>query len=129
MARAARGCSIAVLAALSVCGVGCGPDPRGWLDSSRYAYTKGELERIYSAKPDAVWDACLEGLAKLNTKVVGEKKAESGGTIDAVRDDGVAVRITLEALGSRSIAVRVKVGETGDRPLSMTIHEAIAASL
>ena len=119
-----------VLAALSIGAAGCAPNLRDvWLNS-RYTYDKGELEREYRAKPDAAMAACLEGVKALGAEIVGQTKTEAGGTIQALRDDGVTpIAITVAALDAKSIAVRVKVGQTGDRSASMQIHQKIADNL
>lgn len=93
------------------------------------AYIRGELHTTYAAPLDRAWDAALGALQDLAIPVKTSKKDQLGGTIEATRADGTAVRIVLESAGPGTTTVKIRVGTFGDEEASKAIQRRIAERL
>lgn len=113
-----QGC-VALVAAGAGAGAGAGA----------VAYVRGELQTTYPVSLDRTWDAVLGALNELAIPVKSAKKNALGGSIEATRADGTAVRVALESAGPGATAVRIRVGMLGDEEASKAIHQKIAERL
>lgn len=93
------------------------------------AYIRGELQTTYAAPLGRTWDAAVGALKDLAITVKTTKKDELGGTIDAARADGTAVKIALESVGPGTTSVKIRVGIFGDEEASKAINRKIADRL
>lgn len=93
------------------------------------AYVRGELQTTYPAPLDRAWSAALGAVKDLQMSVSGTTRDALGGTIDARRADGTAVKVILEAAGPETTAVKIRVGILGDEAAAKTIHRKIAERL
>ena len=93
------------------------------------AYVRGELQTTYAAPLNRSWDATLGVLKDLAIPVKSTTKDELGGTIEATRSDGKAVKITLEAAGPGTTSVKIRVGMFGDEDASKAINRRIGERL
>jgi len=113
-------CSGCVAAAL-VAGAGAG--------AGTYSYIKGELQITYNEPIQKVWPKALAAVKTLNLSVRSKEMDALGGTIDARRVDGTAVKVQLEPAGDKSTKVAVRVGTFGNKEQSERIHSAIRKQL
>ena len=113
-----QGC-VALVAAGAGAGAGAGA----------LAYVRGELQTTYPAALDRTWDTVLGALNELAIPVKSARKDALGGSIEATRADGTAVRIALESAGPGATAVRIRVGMLGDEEASKAIHRKISERL
>ena len=93
------------------------------------AYAKGELEQVYAAPYDKVWDATLRSLRILNVTVSDTQKDPISAKATGVKSDGTSIVISVLPVTRDSTSVRVRVGTFGDRPESERIHGQVALAL
>jgi hypothetical protein len=87
------------------------------------AYHEGELQVTYSDPFDKTWDASLKALKYLQIVVNTSRKEE--GIIEATKDDGRIVTLTLKTEGPDTTQVNIRVGTFGDQQASDVIYRKI----
>ncbi len=113
-------CSGCVAAAL-VTGAGAG--------AGTYSYIKGELQTTYSEPIQKIWPKTLAAIESLKLTVDTKQMDALGGTIEAHRVDGTAVKLRLTPAGDQSTTIAVRVGTFGNKKQSERIHSAIRKQL
>lgn len=93
------------------------------------AYAKGELEQVYAAPYDPVWDATLRALRTLNIALSETQKDQISAKAVGARADGTTVVVTVLPVTKDSTSVRVRIGNFGDRSASERIQGQIAVNL
>ncbi len=93
------------------------------------AYAKGELEQVYAAPYDKLWDATLQVLRTMNIAVSETQKDTISAKATGVMSDGTSIVVSVLPVTRDSTSVRVRVGTFGDRPESERIHGQIALAL
>ena len=93
------------------------------------AYAKGELEQVYAAPYDKVWDATLRSLRILNVSVGDTQKDPISAKATGVKSDATSIVVSVLPVTRDSTSVRVRVGTFGDRPESERIHGQVALAL
>lgn len=109
-------CSGCVAAALVV-GAGGG--------AGTYSYIKGELQATYNQPIQKVWPKTVAAVESLKLTVHSKKMDGLGGTIEAQRADGTAVKVQLSAAGDQSTIIGVRIGLFGNKKQSEQVHGAI----
>jgi len=93
------------------------------------AYAKAELEQVYAAPYDKVWDATLRALRTMNVTVSETHKDPISAKAAGVKSDGTSIVVSVLPVTRDSTSVRVRVGTFGDRPESERIHGQVALAL
>lgn len=93
------------------------------------AYAKAELEQVYAAPYDKVWDATLRGLRTMNVTVSETHKDPISAKATGVKSDGTSIVVSVLPVTRDSTSVRIRVGTFGDRPESERIHGQVALAL
>lgn len=92
-------------------------------------YIKGELQTTYPASLDKTWDATLLALKDLDIKVIYTERDKINGNIEARRNDGTKIKISLTQEGTGTTLLKIRVGVFGDDSYSRAINSRIASRL
>lgn len=93
------------------------------------SYIKGELQTTYPTTLDKTWEATLAALRDLDVKVVYTERDKISGNIEAKRNDGTKIKITLSQEGMGITLLKIRVGLFGDDTYSRAINSRIASRL
>lgn len=134
MRRAVASQRIALMLLLALAGAlqGCpmilmGAGATGGVAGTTYA--KGELEQVYAAPYNTVWDATLHALRTMHITVSETQKDQISAKAGGVNLDGTSVTVTVLPVTRDTTSVRIRVGTFGDRPGSERIQGEIAVVL
>ena len=92
-------------------------------------YAKGEVEQVYAASYNTVWNATLHALRTMNVTVSERQKDQISAKAVGVELDGTVIAVTVLPVTRDTTSVRIRVGTFGDRPASERIQSEIAVSL
>jgi len=92
-------------------------------------YIKGELQTTYPTSLDKTWDATLLALRDLDIKVIYTERDKINGNIEARRNDGTKIKISLTQEGTGTTLLKIRVGVFGDDSYSRAINSRIASRL
>jgi hypothetical protein len=106
---------------LLLIGVGAG------LGVGTYKFIEGKLERQYPIEYKKAWDSTNTALDNLKISISGSLNEGVKGEIEAVRQDGIKIFISLKDMGQKVTSIGVRVGTFGDRSESERIHNEIAS--
>ncbi|MBI5167798.1 MAG: DUF3568 family protein [candidate division NC10 bacterium] len=126
------GMVILLLAALGLLAQGCAllyVGAGAGAGAGTVAYVKGELEHVYSARYERVWEVSLASLKQLGIKVLSSERDAISGTIKAARSDGTSVTVKVAPLNPQTTSVKIRVGTFGDKEVSEMIQNRVAANL
>lgn len=90
-----------------------------------YKYYDGTLNVIYKAAYIDTWDAALQALSRMNLKVEKSDHDTKKGEIQARRQDGTRVTLSIEYKSPNETEAMIRVGFFGDEAASVAIKEKI----
>ncbi len=111
----AYGCELALI------GVGAGAG------IASYKFIEGRLIQEYPLDLDRAWNSTNKALENLKVSISDSIKGVGKGTINAVKEDGRKVRVTLKVKGPGVTSIAIRVGIFGDRVEALRIHEEIVS--
>ena len=90
-----------------------------------YKYYKGTLNVIFQAPYMETWNASLEALKQMDTKVERSDHSLVKGEIQAKNTEQKSVTISVKYKSEKETEVVIRVGFLGDKDASMAIKERI----
>lgn len=93
------------------------------------SYVKGELQTTYPTTLDKTWDATLGALKDLDLKILFTERDKITGNIEARKNDGTKIKISLLQEGTGTTILKIRVGLFGDEAYSRAINSRIASRL
>ncbi|MFA4903457.1 MAG: DUF3568 family protein [Desulfobaccales bacterium] len=119
---------VAVLVALAMMG-GCAATMLmglgGLAALGSYKWVEGTMEKDYPKPMQETFNAALEAATKLNLKVTAQQYTPSQSHIDAVTQDGTAVKVDLIARPNNITTVKIRFGMMGNADWSGYYHRQI----
>jgi hypothetical protein len=119
---------VAVLVALAMTG-GCAATMLmgvgGLAALGSYKWVEGTMEKDYPKPMQETFNAALEAAKKLNLKITAQQYTPSQSKIEAVTQDGTAVKVDLIARPNEITTVKIRFGMMGNADWSGYYHRQI----
>ncbi|MHB9074949.1 MAG: DUF3568 family protein [Desulfobaccales bacterium] len=119
---------VAVLVALAMTG-GCAATMLmgvgGLAALGSYKWVEGTMEKDYPKPMQETFNAALEAAKKLNLKITAQQYTPAQSKIDAVTQDGTAVKVDLIARPNEITTVKIRFGMMGNADWSGYYHRQI----
>ncbi|MFZ5447505.1 MAG: DUF3568 family protein [Thermodesulfobacteriota bacterium] len=90
-----------------------------------YKWVEGNMEKDYPKPMQETYNAALEAAKKLNLKITAQQYTPSQSKIDAVTQDGTAVKVELIARPNEITTVKIRFGMMGNIDWSAYYHRQI----
>jgi hypothetical protein len=119
---------VAILVALGLTG-GCAATMLmgvgGLAALGSYKWVEGTMEKDYPKPMQETFNAALEAAKKLNLKITAQQYSPSQSHIEAVTQDGTAVKVDLLARPNEITTVKIRFGMMGNADWSGYYHRQI----